>query len=311
MGGRNSEINPATVDVLIESACFKPQNIRATSKKLDTAHRFLLPLRARLGHRDMRMGRTPRRPIDPANRRRRRCSNRPLTLIPIPLRSRQIPLRFAKCDQLLGVAIPAEEQVNFLQRLQLSVVSHEPSRAVFQIPSFRVDLKREADLIEEIGRLYGVDKIPATPPRGAIGANAFDAVHDEIAEARRLLAGLGLNEAQGQTLISEAAAKLAADPVCALVTLRYPLSGDMNTLRPSLLPGLIESLRYNISRKNNDVAIFEIGRVFSLQPDKTVQGTTPPGAGHDRRAPAVVLGAARSATPGARFRFERRAGGIS
>ena len=83
-------------------------------------------------------------------------------------------------------------------------MAREPLRAVFQVPSFRVDIKREADLIEEIARLYGVDKIPATPPRGAIGASPFDAVHDEIAEARRLLTGLGLNEAQGQTLISEA-----------------------------------------------------------------------------------------------------------
>ena len=70
----------------------------------------------------------------------------------------------------------------------------------FQIPTCRVDLKREVDLIEEIARLHGVDKIPATPPRGAIGANAFDSVHDQIAEARRILTGLGLNEAQGQTL---------------------------------------------------------------------------------------------------------------
>ena len=92
-------------------------------------------------------------------------------------------------------------------------------------------------------RLYGVDKIPATPPRGAIGANAFDAVHDEIAEARRLLAGLGLNEAQGQTLISEAAASLAArHRARRLATLRHPLSGDMNVLRPSLLPGLLDGL---------------------------------------------------------------------
>jgi phenylalanyl-tRNA synthetase beta chain len=104
-------------------------------------------------------------------------------------------------------------------------------------------------------------------------------------EARRLLAGLGLNEAQGQTLISEAAAKMAADPACALVTLRYPLSGDMNTLRPSLLPGLIESLRYNVSRKNNDAAIFEIGRVFSLQPDKTVK--------EQRRLALAMTGARR------------------
>ena len=66
-----------------------------------------------------------------------------------------------------------------------------------------MDLKREVDLIEEIARLYGMEKIPATPPRGAIGANAFDSVYDQIAEARRILSGLGLNEAQGQTLVSK------------------------------------------------------------------------------------------------------------
>src|SRR5208283_2349067 len=98
-----------------------------------------------------------------------------------------------------------------------------PEPVTFQIPTFRVDLKREVDLIEEIARLYGVDKIPATPPRGAIGANAFDAVHDEIAEARRLLTGLGLNEAQGQTPISGAAASLAAAPGSLPATLVYPL----------------------------------------------------------------------------------------
>ena len=80
-----------------------------------------------------------------------------------------------------------------------------PHTTVFSVPSFRVDLKREIDLIEEVARLYGVDKIPATAPRGAIGANAYDAVHDQLAEARRILTGLGLCEAQGQTLISETA----------------------------------------------------------------------------------------------------------
>ena len=194
-----------------------------------------------------------------------------LDAYPCPAPLRQIPLRFAKCDQLLGVPIPAAAQVNFLKSLELAVVEQEPARALFQVPSFRVDIKREADLIEEIARLYGVDKIPATPPRGAVGASPFDAVHDEIAEARRLLAGLGLNEAQGQTLISETAAKLAANPASPPATLSHPLSGDMNTLRPSLLPGLLEALRYNLSHKNNDVALFEIGRVFSLQADRTAR----------------------------------------
>ena len=106
-----------------------------------------------------------------------------------------------------------------------------------------------------------MDKIPATPPRGAIGANAFDAVHDQIAEARRILTGLGLNEAQGQTLVSKSEVR---DPKSEeLVALANPLSADMDVLRPSLLPGLIHALRHNVSRKNYDVALFEIGRVFA------------------------------------------------
>jgi len=282
MGGRNSEINPATVDVLIEAACFKPQNIRATSKKLDlrTDSSYRFERGADIGICEWAGRRAAQLILQTAGGV---VLEPALDAYPNPAPPRQVPLRFAKCDQLLGVAIPPEDQVVFLQRLQLSAVAREPSRALFQIPSFRVDLKREADLIEEIARLYGVDKIPATPPRGAIGATAFDAVHDEIAEARRLLTGLGLNEAQGQTLISEAAASLAAKPGSAPATLRHPLSGDMNTLRPSLLPGLLDSLRYNLSHKNNDVALFEIGRVFSLRPDQTT--------GEQRRLALAMTGA--------------------
>jgi phenylalanyl-tRNA synthetase beta chain len=284
MGGRNSEINPSTVDVLIESACFKPQNIRATSKKLDlrTDSSYRFERGSDIGICEWAGRRAAQLILQTAGGV---MLEQAIDAYPNPAPLRQVALRFAKCDELLGLPIPAADQAGLLQRLQFSVVAREPSRAIFQVPSFRVDVKREADLIEEIGRLYGVDKIPATPPRGAIGANAFDALHDDIAEARRLLAALGLNEAQGQTLISEVAAKLAADPACAPVTLLYPLSGDMNTLRPSLLPGLIESLRHNVSRKNNDAAIFEIGRVFSLQPDKTVK--------EQRRLALAMTGARR------------------
>jgi phenylalanyl-tRNA synthetase beta chain len=85
-----------------------------------------------------------------------------------------------------------------------------------------------------------------------------------LAEARRILTGLGLFEAQGQTLISDAAAKLVSEGP--LVPLSNPLSSDMNVLRPSLLPGLLDALRHNVSRKTYDVALFEVGRVF-LQAD--------------------------------------------
>ncbi|HXI53951.1 MAG TPA: phenylalanine--tRNA ligase subunit beta, partial [Candidatus Saccharimonadales bacterium] len=159
--------------------------------------------------------------------------------------------------------IPPADQVNFLTRLGL--VEDEAARSAdgarFSVPTWRVDLKREADLIEEVARLYGVDRIPSTPPRGAIGTSTFDGIYDQHAEVRRLLTGLGLHEAQGQTLIAEEAGRWAVTGE-ELVVLSNPLSADMNALRPSLLPGLLDSLRHNVSRKGTDVALFEVGRVF-------------------------------------------------
>jgi phenylalanyl-tRNA synthetase beta chain len=206
---------------------------------------------------------------------------------PNPASPKEITLRHRKVDELLGVAIPPAEQVRSLESLGLrrsdsSSPAHVPlveasadttsllnkkvsasdqaAHVTFRIPTWRVDLKRETDLIEEIERLYGVEKVPATPPRGALGSNAFDAMHDEIAEVRRILCGLGLNEAQGQTLVGNAECRLKPED---LVALANPLSSDMDVLRPSLLPGLLNILRHNVARKNYDVAMFEVGRVFS------------------------------------------------
>ena len=122
---------------------------------------------------------------------------------PQPPPAKELTLRFASSTDLLGIEIPLAEQTSFLTRLGLAIVRQEPGESTFSVPSWRVDLKREVDLIEEVGRLFGVDKIPATPPRGALGTNAFDSVYDQLADARRILTGLGLNEAQGQTLISK------------------------------------------------------------------------------------------------------------
>ena len=278
MGGRNTEIRDTTQDVLIESAYFQPANIRRTSKALglrsESSYRF-------------------ERGADPsiADWASRRCAQLILEtagghLVPgeieacaQEIKTNKITLRHEKANQLLGIQIPVEQQVKLLVSLGLDPVgtasaparpSSEGSReaaplgttTTFGIPTWRVDLKREVDLIEEVARLFGVDKIPSTPPRGAIGSNAFDAVYDQLAEARRLLTGLGLSEAQGQTLISDSAANLAG-PAESLVLLANPLSGDMNALRPSLLPGLLDALRHNVSRKNYDVGLFEIGRVFT------------------------------------------------
>jgi len=262
MGGQNTEINDQTTDVLLESAYFKPQNIRATSKALelrtDASYRF--ERGADVGICDWASRRAAQLILETGGGR---LAPGVVDAYPSPWTPRQVALRPGRVTSLLGVDIPASDQLDALRRLGLDPVegsAQDPAVArSFRIPSFRVDIKREADLIEEVARLYGADRIPATPPRGAIGANAYDREYDELAEARRLLAGLGLYEAQGQTLISESAAKLVAG---VMVPLSNPISGDMNVLRPSLLPGLIESLRRNLNHQNLDVGLFELGRVF-------------------------------------------------
>jgi phenylalanyl-tRNA synthetase beta chain len=281
MGGQNSEIKDNTVDVLIESAYFSPTNIRRTSKTLglrtDASYRF--ERGADIDINDWAGARCAQLILETAGGQ---LAEGLVDAYPKPVEPKQITLRHHKVNELLGIELRPEEIEFYLGQLGLKTAGHKarpvganaaPEPVTFQIPTFRVDLKREVDLIEEVARLHGVDKIPSTPPRGAMGTNAFDATHDVLAEARRILSGLGLNEAQGQTLIANAECRMQN---AELVALANPLSSDMDVLRPSLLPGLIHSLRHNISRKNYDVALFEVGRVFSVaqasSPVKTQTG---------------------------------------
>ncbi len=274
MGGANTEIHQDTKDVLIESAYFSPTNIRRTSKALglrsESSYRFERGCDISIA--DYASQRAAQLILQTAG-----GSLAPgvVDAYPKPVEPKQITLRHHKVNELLGVNLRAEEIEFYLGQLGLKAATRKaravddtraPEPVTYVIPTFRVDLKREADLIEEVARLHGVDKIPATPPRGAIGANAFDAVHDQIAEARRILSGLGLNEAQGQTLISKSEVRGVKDEET--IALANPLSSDMDVLRPSLLPGLIHSLHHNVTRKNPDVALFEIGRVFTLADGK-------------------------------------------
>src|SRR5665213_2089469 len=262
MGGTNTEINNDTKDVLIESAYFSPVNIRRTSKALglrsESSYRF--ERGADVGICDWASQRAAQLMLETAGGE---LAEGVVDVYPKPAEPKQITLRFSKCKDLLGIGISHAEQISFLTRLGLVMVRQEPGECTFTIPTWRVDLKRPVDLIEEVSRLFGVEKIPSTPPRGAHGANEFDSVYDQISEARRILTGLGLNEAQGQTLIAKS--EVRSQKSEEIVALANPLSSDMDVLRPSLLPGLIHSLRHNVSRKNYDVALFEIGRVFTSQ----------------------------------------------
>lgn len=262
MGGLNSEISESTQDILLESACFLPQSIRSTSKKLgihtDASYRF-------------ERGSDPEI-VDWASRRAGGliCEFSGGVLqagatdaYPNPPSPSRISLRYEKTNRLLGVEIPGREQASLLRRLGLRQGEESESSGEFWIPSFRMDLKQEVDLIEEVARLYGADRIPATPPQGTVGRHEHDKLHDGLALARQILVGQGLREIQAQTLISERAAGIPSG--LELLALENPLSSDMNVLRPSLLPGLVEALRHNANRGLEDASLFEAGKVFCLR----------------------------------------------
>jgi phenylalanyl-tRNA synthetase beta chain len=265
MGGQNTEINNQTLDVLIESAFFKPQNVRATSRKLElrTESSYRFERGGDIGICDWASRRAAQLILQTAGGH---PAGGVVDAWPHPPKCKEIVLRHHKVCDLLGIRTTPEQNIKHLRQLGIEVpVENGDHSCTILVPTFRVDLKEEVDLIEEIGRLRGVDHIPATPPRGAIGSNPFDAVHDQLADARRILTGLGLSEAQGQTLISDKSAGVQS-----AIPLANPLSSDMNVLRPSLLPGLLDSLRHNLARKNDDLALFELGRVF-IQSEGKVQ----------------------------------------
>ena len=261
MGGANTEINAQTVDVLIESAYFNPTNIRRTSKQLglrsDASYRF--ERGADVNICDWASQRACQLILETAGGQ---LAEGVVDCYPKPAPLKQVNLHYSKTKDLLGIGISHADQVSFLARLGFGVVEQQPGECTFNVPTWRVDVKRDTDLIEEIERLNGLNNTPATPPRGALGTNAFDTVYDQIGEVRRILAGLGLNEATGQTLIAKS--EVRGQQPEEIVALANPLSSDMDVLRPSLLPGLMHSLRHNITRKNYDVALFEIGRVFIM-----------------------------------------------
>lgn len=285
MGGRNSEITASTTDVLLESAYFVPTGIRRTSK--------LTGLRSDASYRYERGADIE--VVDYASRRAAALLSElaggtivsgVVDAYPVPGKRKSIALRYRKVNELLGTQLSSDEIAGFLGRLELrppaNVTSLEPTHAdetlrseeclIVEVPAFRVDLKREVDLIEEVARLYGVDRIPTSAPRGALGSHKFDGVFDELTEVRRILTGLGLDEAQGQTLVNAKSARSTSADGSEPVALANPLSSDMDLLRPTLLTGLLDSLRHNLHQRNLSVRLFEVGRTFSKKEGQLREG---------------------------------------
>ena len=261
MGGADSEVTGATRTVVFESAYFKPASVRRTSKRLglktEASSRFergadinapvLAIQRAAALLQQVGAGTLIGAVVD-----RLPASRAPKTM----------QLRRQRLELLLGMSVPDAEILRILTRLGLTVA---PTTAGWDVvaPTFRVDLVREVDLIEEVGRHYGFDKLEPAFPAMTMAASAPDERIARDHTARRVLTAAGLTEAVTFGITESAAVAAFRELDGSIVAVANPLSAKFDTLRPMLLPGLVDAVAHNRRHGRRDVALFELGACFT------------------------------------------------
>ena len=265
MGGLDSEIKEDTKTVLLESAYFNPVGNRRTSKKLGletkAAFRFgrgvdyggclVAANRAAQLIQELSGGKVVRGVVD---------------AYPVPVTPNPIHLRVRKIHQVLGTEISAKQARTYLEDLELDVRGEDEGVLIVTPPSFRGDLEREIDLIEEIARMDGYEKIPLTLPEGPPSPEERSRNFFLERKAVELLIQHGYHEVITYTFTSPTSSDLIGlvpeDPRRKHLRILNPLTEDLSVLRTSLIPGLMETARYNVSRKNSSLKIFELKKVF-------------------------------------------------
>jgi phenylalanyl-tRNA synthetase beta chain len=261
MGGADSEVADGTTVIVFESAYFNPLSVRRTSRKLglktEASMRFERGLDPRLPVTAMERACALIETIG-AGRARGTIADR----YPTRIEPRTIRLRRAKISGLLGAEVPDADVKRILESLGFTLREGTNGGWDVNVPTRRVDVTREVDLIEEIARQYGFDKLPSTFPALTGAPPPIDPRIGHARHLRSVMTAAGFSEAMTFGFVaSAAAAPFATDGE--LVPIANPLSENFAVLRPSALPSLVDAVAHNRRREQRDVRLFEIGARFS------------------------------------------------
>ncbi|MDD4891936.1 MAG: phenylalanine--tRNA ligase subunit beta [Phycisphaerae bacterium] len=264
MGGLDSEVGPTTKTILLESAYFDPMSIRATARKLglfsDSSFRFERGVdlsgvteasnRATDLIVELCGGKAmPGFAVDPANTER-------------PAQTPTVSMRIARLEKLLGSSVPATRVVEILAALQLSPkLSSDKAQVTVTVPSFRQDLRREVDLIEEVARVHGYDKIPVRDTIELV-VRPPNFRQNTMRRIARALTGLGFFETVSITFVLRDRAELFARGGPGRLEVDHSSRKAENALRRSLLPSLLAARRHNETVQVKRADLFEIAAVF-------------------------------------------------
>jgi phenylalanyl-tRNA synthetase beta chain len=288
MGGEYSEVSDKTTRVLMEAATWVGSNILETSKTLqlrtEASARFEKQIHPESAMAAQRLA---------ARLMVELCGARlvpgTVDVYPNPKPPQSVRLRPARITKLIGVEVPADEAKGILERLGFTVSDDGGDAWSVDVPYWRQeDVYREADLIEEVARVYGLDKVPTTLPARGAAIGRLTAEQHLIRRIEDELRDHGLYEIVAWSMTSpEALAKLRLGELPAL-RLANAMSEDLSVMRPLLLPGLLDAARYNAARGRSDIALFESAHVYrpstplqgTVDPDKSPGGTFPSGERH-------------------------------
>lgn len=269
MGGEDSGVSQTTQDIFLESAFFTPLAVAGQARSYglhtDASHRF-------------------ERGVDPQLTRTavERATALLLDIVggePGPLvevaseehlpGEREVTLRAARLEQALSKALPADEVQDILERLGMQVTATEEGWRV-RVPSWRFDIAIEEDLIEEVARIHGYNKLPARRPIARLELRPDNEAATPLAQLRRQMVARGYQEAVTYSFVApELQRALLPDAVSP--RLANPISSDLAVMRASLFPGLVRALEYNLNRQQSRVRLFETGLVFRGELDALEQ----------------------------------------
>ena len=259
MGGVNSEISSESRNILLESALFNPTNIRRTSKALDlstdSSKRF-------------ERGVDPEGMVYALNRAAElvcelaggELAKGYIDSYPVQIPTRKIALSIDRTNHVLGTSLDKATIEKLLNRLEFITTAKDNDRFDVDVPTFRVDIEREIDLIEEISRLYGFDKIDSRIYSQLPLTLQQDPGEKFRQLVRDFIVRLGYNEITTLSLIAEAHAKKFT--IYRPVKLKNPISEEMGTLRTSIVPGALQIIKWNKNRKIKSQNLFEVGNIF-------------------------------------------------
>lgn len=285
MGGKASAVSETTRDIFLESAFFHPLAIagraRAYGLHTDSSHRFERGVDYALQVEAIE--RATKLLLDIVGGEAGPVVHVTNTDLP---QERQVILRRARILSGLSLEMADAEVIDILSRLGLQLLSHDAEGWIFSVPSYRFDISIEADLLEELARVYGYNRLPTRSLATPLDIEPHPEVQMGLPALRRQLIARGYQEAITYSFIEPKMSELF-DPETKPVALRNPISADMAVMRTSLMPGLVKVLQHNLNRQQDRVRLFESGLRFVPGADGLRQEAMLAGLVYGSRAPEL------------------------